>query len=221
MFNIYSHGSRKNKIIAITFDDGPAQETLAILDVLERYNAKATFFIVGKMIKGNEDIINVTKSKGHEFGNHTFSHKRLWFKSYNFAKQDIIDCDNELRRVGIETELFRFPGLKYGFNALRACRDLGKKIVSVEFVSINQFAYDWFAPWLRKIGLLKSDMHINTVVNKTLQNVKNGSILGFHDYLQGIGPHPEIVTILEGLLPQLQARGFSFVTVSELVKYKD
>ena len=69
---MYFHGNRKIKEIAITFDDGPSEETLDILNILKRYNIKATFFIVGKMIKGRENIMEAIKKEGHEFGNHTF-----------------------------------------------------------------------------------------------------------------------------------------------------
>ena len=72
------------KLIAITFDDGPAEETLAVLDVLKKHNVKATFFLVGKMISGREQIIQTAKKDGHEFGNHTFSHPSLLFKSKKY-----------------------------------------------------------------------------------------------------------------------------------------
>jgi len=214
---MYLHGNRNKKEIALTFDDGPSEETLKVLDVLRKNNAKATFFIVGKMIKGRENIIELAKKDGHEFGNHTFSHKRLWFKSKKFIEEEIKKCDEELQRVGITTNLIRFPGLKYGPNALSVCKKLKKKIIFAEFLSFNQFAYDWFRPWLKKIGFIKSPIKIDDVVNATIEKTKNGSILGFHDYLQEIGPNTEITAILEKILPKLQKGGFKFVTITELL----
>ena len=61
MFNIFFHGSRKNKKIAITFDDGPSKETEKVLNLLKKYDAKATFFIWGERIKGREKIIERIK----------------------------------------------------------------------------------------------------------------------------------------------------------------
>ena len=214
---MHFHGDRNKKQIALTFDDGPAEETLKVLDILKKNNVRATFFVVGKMIKGRESIIKLAKKEGHEFGNHTFSHKRLWFKSKKFIEEDINKCDEELERVGITTNLIRFPGLKYGINALSVCKKLKKEIIFAEFISFNQFAYDWFRPWLKKKGFVKGLIKIDDVVNATLEKTINGSILGFHDYLQEIGPHPEIVSILEKILPELQKKGFKFVTVSELL----
>ena len=130
---IFSHGNKNKKEIAITFDDGPSEETLNVLAILKKHDVKATFFIVGKMIKGRENIIDLAKKEGHEFGNHTFSHKRLWFKSKKFIEEEIRKCDSELQAVGVTTDLLRFPGLKYGLNALYVCERLRKKIISIDF----------------------------------------------------------------------------------------
>jgi len=215
---MYYHGDKNINNIAITFDDGPSEETLDVLAILKKYDIKATFFIVGKMIKGREKIIEAIKIDGHEFGNHTFSHKRLWFKSKKFIKEDIQKCDDELQRVGIKTNLIRFPGLKYGFNAINVCKFLSKKIIAIDFITLNQFAWDWFNPWLKKIGLINNEIKIDGVINGTIKNTRNGSILGFHDYLQEIGPHPELASILEIILPELKKKGFNFLTVSDLLK---
>lgn len=217
---MYFHGDRKIKEIAITFDDGPSEETLNVLDVLKKYDIKATFFIVGKMIKGKENIMEAIKKDGHEFGNHTFSHQRLWFKSKKFIQEDIKKCDDELQRVGIQTNLIRFPGLKHSFNAINICKLLNKKIIAVDFITLNQFAWDWFNPWLKKIGLIKNQIKIDDVIKVTIKNTRNGSILGFHDYLQEIGSHPELSLILENILPELKKKGFNFVTISDLLRLK-
>jgi peptidoglycan/xylan/chitin deacetylase (PgdA/CDA1 family) len=214
---MYFHGDRNKNNIAITFDDGPAEETIKVLEILKKYDIKGTFFIVGKMIKSREYIIEAIKKDGHEFGNHTFSHKRLWFKSKKFIQEDIEKCDSELYGFGIKTNLVRFPGLKYGLNAIKVCKFLNKKIIAIDFITFNQFAWDWFNPWLKKIGLIKNQIKIDDVIRVTIKNTKNGSILGFHDYLQEIGHHPELSLILEGILPELKKKCFKFVTVSELL----
>lgn len=214
---MYFHGDRNKKEIAITFDDGPSEETLEVLEMLRKNDVKATFFVVGKMIKGSEHIIEAIKNNEHEFGNHTFSHKRLWFKSKKFIEEDIKKCDEELMRLGITTNLIRFPGLKYGFNALSICKKFNKKIISAEILSLNQFAYDWFRPWLAKKGLIRGPIKIDKVINATLSKTKRGSILDFHDYLQEICPHLELSEILEKVLPGLKEKGFKFVTVSGLL----
>lgn len=214
---MFFHGNRNKKEIAITFDDGPSEETEKILEILRKYNIRATFFIVGKMIKGRENIIEKIKSDGHEFGNHTFSHKRLWFKSKGFIEKDIKMCDNELYKLGITTDLFRFPGLKFGLNSLVVCEKLNKKIIMAEIISFNLFSYDWFNPWLRSRKLIKNIIKIGKVVKDTIFGTKNGSILSFHDYIQESGPNDGICQILEKVLPELINKNFKFVTVSELL----
>jgi peptidoglycan/xylan/chitin deacetylase (PgdA/CDA1 family) len=214
---IFSHGDRNKKEIAITFDDGPSEETLNVLSILKKYNVRATFFVVGKMIKGRKEIIELAKKEGHEIGNHTFSHKKLLFKSKKFIEYDVNRCDDELGNLGIKTNLIRFPELKYGINALSVCRKLKKKIISIDFLSLNQNTYDWYIPWLKKVGLMKTPIQIEDVIKGTIKQTKNGSILGFHDYLQDIGSHPEISLILEKILPELKNKGFKFVTISELL----
>lgn len=214
---MFFHGDRTKKEIAITFDDGPSEETKEILKILKKYNVRATFFIVGKMIKGRKNIIEKIKSDGHEFGNHTFSHKRLWFKTKKFIEKDITMCDDELNKLGVTTNLFRFPGLKFGLNSLTVCEKLNKKIIMAEIISFNLFSYDWFRPWLKKRKLIKNTINTNKVVRDTLSRVKNGSILSFHDYVQESGPNEDICPILEKILPELINKKFKFVTVSMLV----
>ena len=212
MFNIYFHGSRKKKKIALTFDAGPSEETKKVLELLKKYDAKATFFIWGERIKGREKIIERIKKEGHEFGNHTFSHKRMWFKSRKFMKKDIQKCDDELNKFGIKTNLFRFPGFKFGLNSLIVCWKLKKKMIFADMVS-----NDWLNPWLKMKYNKKEPVKIDKPIQKTLSKTKNGSILNFHDYLEGIGSHKEIIPIMEKVLPKLKERQFEFTTVSGFI----
>lgn len=215
---MYFHGDRSEKRIALTFDDGPSEQTGEILDILKKYEVKVTFFIVGKMVNGREEILRQAAAEGHEFGNHTFSHRRLWFKSKKEIEDEIKRCDDELARVSIHSPFIRFPGLKFGPNALSVCKRLNKKIIFSDFISLNQFAYDLFRPWLHKIGLLKGEVKIDDVINHTVRKTKNGSILTFHDYLQEIGPNYRIAEIIDRIIPQLKQNGFEFVRISELIE---
>ena len=214
---IFSHGDRNKRKIAITFDDGPSVETAEVLVVLKKHNVKATFFIVGSMIQGREDIICAAQNDGHEFGNHTFSHPSLLFKSKKYIENEIKKCEDSLLKVGITTNLFRFPYLRYGFSALAVCKKLNKKIISADTLSLRLGSQDWFYPWLVQRGFVRPPVRIEKVIKRTIKNARNGSILVFHDYLQGVGPHPELIPILEKILPELKKKGFEFVTVSEII----
>lgn len=75
--------------MAFTFDDGPNYNTLKIIDILNKYNARATFFVLGSRIKGNENIINKLDKYNMEIGNHTYSHKLLSKKDKYFIREEI------------------------------------------------------------------------------------------------------------------------------------
>ena len=132
--------------------------------------------------------------------------------SKKFIEKEILDCDNELEKFGIKTDLVRFPGLKFGINALIVCKKLNKKIIFTEMISLNPFVYDWFYPWLKKIGF-NFKLNTDIITDQTVKNTKSGSILVFHDYLQEIGPNRESILIIDKILPELKNRGFKFVTL--------
>lgn len=197
--NIYIHGSRKENKIALTFDDGPSDETKGILKLLKKYDAKATFFIWGQRIKGRENTIDKIIKEEHEIGNHSYGHKRLAFKSKKYIEKDLKKCDYELNKFNIKTNLFRPPGLSMFYNLFNVCKKLEKKIIACDVIS-----NDW-----RKKG-------IEYAVKRVLKNTKNGSIINFHDYVEGIGANEEIIPILEKVLPKLKEK-YRFVTISELL----
>ncbi len=197
---IYFHGPRKNKKIAITFDDSLSEETLKVLKILKKYKAKATFFIEGKRILGKENILRGIVKQGNEIGNHTFNHKRLIFKNRKFIKSEIIRTDKLFEKNKIKTNLFRPPCYSLGLNCLRVCKDLKKKIIFSDVIS-----QDW--------KLKGVDYSVNIVLSK----VKKGSIINLHDYLEGIGRNKDILEILEKILEKLQGN-YKFVTISNLIK---
>ena len=188
---------------------------------MKKYGVTATFFLVGKMIAGREETVALARKDGHEFGNHTFSHTVLWFRSKKYIEAELRRCDEALQKVGIVTDLVRFPELKYGPNAVAVCKKLRKKIISVDVLSLDQNTYDWYRPWLKHKGLAKGPVSIERVVENTVQKARNGSILAFHDYLQNIGPHPEVSAIVERVLPALIERGFTFVPVGKMLAQND
>ena len=197
--NVYIHGSRKENKVALTFDDGPSDETKEVLKLLKKYDAKATFFIWGQRIEGRESTMDKIIKEGHEIGNHSYEHKRLAFKSQEYIKNDLKKCDYKLDKFEVKTNLFRPPGLSMFYNLFKVCKRLEKKIIACDVIS-----NDW-----RKKGIEYS-------AKRVLGKTKNGSIINFHDYLEGIGRNEEIIPILERILPELKNK-YKFVTVSELL----
>lgn len=197
--NLYIYGNRNQKKIAFTFDDGPCNETNEILKILKKYNVKATFFVLGKKIKGNEDILKQIITQGCEIGNHSENHYALWWKSKRFIEKEILETDKKLEVLKIKTEIFRPPYMRFGLNLLIVCKKLNKKIIWCDVISD-----DW--------KFLKKEI----IIRKVLKKVKNGSIISFHDYVEDYGQNRSIANIIKELVPKLKSK-YELVTVSEIL----
>ena len=121
----------QQKVICLTFDDGPTDSTTPkVLDILEEFGVRATFFLIGRQISGREDIVRRTAAAGHAVGIHTYSHVyREIYASPQALLRDIAACRKAIRAAlpGYEGKLYRFPGGEYGKpEALRrAVREAG------------------------------------------------------------------------------------------------
>ena len=153
--------STKKKLY-LTFDDGPTPEvTSFVLDVLDEYNAKATFFVLGKNIKGNEELFNRIKEK-HTIGNHSFSH----IKGYSSSMSNYVSDVNKADKI-INSKLFRPP---YGQIKLSQYSALKQKY---KIVMWNVLSGDF-------------DNNISGIqcFNNVVKYSNNGSIIVFHDTLK-------------------------------------
>lgn len=189
------------KCVALTFDDGPHKTyTPEILDILDKYNAKATFFIIGENAENNPEIVLETYRRGHEIGNHTYSHPDLKRLSVEKSREEILKTQEILTDITREApKLFRPPG-GYVSNAL--VDSLFELNCSVVLWSWRQDTRDWSCPT------------VTCIVNGVLKNLKDGDIILFHDYNAAkSSPTPEA---LDTILQTLSEQGYRFVTVSEL-----
>jgi chitin deacetylase len=197
---VYFHGDRTRKEIALTFDDGPCEQTKEILKILKEEEIPATFFICGKKIQNNRRVIKQMIKQGCEIGNHTFNHISVWFKSKERFGNEIKKTDDELKKLKIKTNLFRPPYCRFGFGFLVNLKKLNKKIIIGDVIS-----GDW-----KKISVQKK---IETILRKT----RNGSIIILHDYLEDIGENRDIIDIILPVILELKRRGFKFKKVSEII----
>ena len=193
----------EEKIIALTFDDGPHRiYTAEVLDILAKYNAKATFFIIGENAEKNPELVLRVHDEGHEVANHTYTHP---------LKTTIANLEKELQRTnetiysitGFYPKLFRPVGGEYTDGMIKAAVDQGYKVV---MWSWHQDTVDWKNPGVKNI------------VRKVLTVTKPGDVILFHD---GGGNRKQTVKALEEILPELQKQGYKFVTISELIEYKN
>ncbi|MBS1598025.1 MAG: polysaccharide deacetylase family protein [Bacteroidetes bacterium] len=155
------------KEIAISFDDGPANDyTPSILEILREHNIEAAFFCIGKRIEGNEDLLKAVHEQGHIIGNHSFSHA-TWFDLFSSKKMldDIRMMDEKMKKIiGTKPKFFRPP---YGVTN----PNLKKAIVDGEYISIG---------WnIRSLDTVIKDE--KKLLAKVTKAVKPGSIVLFHD----------------------------------------
>ncbi len=191
-------GSSDTPRIALTFDDGPhPKKTDAILDLLEEYGIRATFFVIGENVGNYPAPLLRAVSSGHEIGNHTFSHGRTARLSAEELESEIRKAEQTLLTVAnVRTSLFRPPEGVCSDTVLRAAKTLGYRVILW-----NVDTRDW------------DKASAEEIVKCVRANVRNGSILLFHDYT---APGTNTLEALRRLIPELIADGYEFVTVSEL-----
>ncbi len=191
-----------DKIIALTFDDGPFPKTTdMILDLLKKYNAKATFFVLGNKVERYPETIKREIAEGHEVANHTFNH--VYFQrsiSQATIREEIVRTEKALEALtGKKPQLFRPPGGYYNEHSIAIAKTLGYTTI---MWSWHQDTNDWKSPG------------VNKIVNKVLNNARNGDIVLLHDYIPG---SMQTVKALDTILDELTKRGYAFVTVTELM----
>ena len=184
---------KNQKVVALTFDDGPNPATTnQALDTLSKYGIKATFFVLGKNVSGNEEILKRMKSDGHVIGNHSWSHPVLSKLSLDEAKKQITDTEDALTKVlGSSSKLMRPP---YG-----AITDDIRNSLDLSFIMWDVDSLDWKS---------KNEASILTEIQR---EVKNGSIILMHDI------HAETVNALPKVIDYLKGQGYDFVTIPDLL----
>ncbi len=197
---ITEHVETNQKVVALTFDDGPTKNVDKILPLLNQYHAKATFFLIGNEIEKNpEEAIKIVRA-GHQIGNHTYSHQRMVFKSPSYIKAEIEKTDKLIREAGYKGEIdFRPPN--------------GKKLVGLPFY-LNQHKRETI------MWNLEPDTYYTTAADKlsyVKKNIKPGSIILIHPMYNDSN---EEVETIKGILQLLSNEGYKFITVNELLKLK-
>jgi len=204
---IIKRGSSDEKIIALTFDDGPDKDyTPQVLDILKKYNVKATFFVVGENVEWNSKILKRQYEEGHEIGNHTFTHINVSKKGYDEIYKEINSTQQLVKDIiGIEPKLFRPP---YRAISKAMCNIVKEKDMNVVLWS-NLDPRDWSNPGT------------NYIVNIITSKVQNGTIILLHDYNNLRTEKSQTIQALDIVIPKLKEMGYKFVTVSELIENLD
>jgi peptidoglycan/xylan/chitin deacetylase (PgdA/CDA1 family) len=181
----------KVKCVALTFDDGPGPHTEALLDILDEHNAKATFFLIGKDVAKHPEIVRDELAKGHEIGNHTWSHQDLAKISPAAAERELHKGSEAIEKAtGAAPTVMRPP---YG-----TITESLKKAQTVPVALWSDDTLDWKTRDAKK-----------TI--KAAESIKPGSIVLMHDI------HKSTIDAMPKILEDLDSQGYHFVTVSDLV----
>lgn len=187
------------KKIAITFDASWGEDnTQEILDILDKYNVKATFFVVGGWVDENPDIVKEINKRGHEIGNHSDKHPDMTKISKDKMEQEIAVNDAKISNLtGKTTDLFRCPSGSYNDMVVQTVENSGHYCIQWDVDSI-----DW------------KEQGADLEYNRVIKNVKPGSIILFHTNAKYT---PEN---LPRIIEKLQSEGYKFTKVSDLI-YKN
>lgn len=202
---VFFHKTTREKLAAITFDDGPNEPyTSQILDILKKYNIKATFFPVGENILREKNTLKKISADGHEIGNHSYSHAffgPIISPSFNNemtkAQNLIIDI------TGKTPTLFRPPWFLRNASMLKTAKKIGLITITGTFAS----TWEVFKISSKKIA------------RDAIKHTHPGTILVFHDgYNNKKDSRAQTVKALELTIIGLQKLGYKFVTTTELLE---
>src|SRR6266567_5537199 len=184
--------------IAITFDDGPsATLTPKLLDILAAHHIKATFFVIGENVVEHPEIVARAAREGHEIGNHSWSHPNFGKMSDDGVRSQVQRTDDAIKgATGARPTLLRPP---YGSITARQKRWIHDQF-GYQIILWDVDPYDWKRPGP------------SVVRNRILKETQPGSIVLSHDI------HPGTIEAMPLTFDALQAKGFRFVTVSELIR---
>ena len=196
---VYCRNVSKEKKVALTFDDGPHPRfTKEILSILEEYGVTATFFIIGVNAENYPESLKMIIDSGCEIGNHTYSHTRIDKMSEIEIEAELLKCEEVLYSMtGRHTKLFRPPEGRVSENILSAS---GKHGYDVILWSIDTL--DW------------SHNPSDNICAVVKNNLTGGDIILMHDYVSGKNTTCDA---LRQIIPDLLSKGYTFVTVSELI----
>lgn len=184
----------EEKLIAITFDDGPRRETTErLLDGLEERDARATFFLIGRQIEGNEDLVERMQAEGHQVGSHTWSHTRLTGVSADTLRQEVGRTEEALEDLlGPGSYWLRPP---YG-----AVDAADRDLIQTPMIKWSIDPRDW------------EKLDTAQVTAAVLKAAAPNQIILLHDI------YPTSVDAALAVVDALQGEGYRFVTVEELLE---
>ena len=183
-----------NRVIALTFDDGPGPYTTHLLDILDQYGAKATFFLIGSKVSGQASVVRSIHARGHQLGNHSWSHPELPKLSVDQIASEIDRTNEAIRQAtGVKPTILRPP---YGAANGVVLEQLRARGMSSILWSVD--TRDW------------ADRNSQIVCSRAVAGARPGAVILMHDI------HQTSVNAVPCILSSLKQQGYSFVTIQRL-----
>lgn len=196
---------RGSRLLALTYDDGPNDPwTFRLMEVLDRHQFKATFFLVGRFVEQRPEIARALVSAGHVIGNHTWDHPNLIFCSAAEVRRQLQRTQQAIREAtGVEATLFRPPFGGRRPASLRVARSLG-----LQTVMWNVTCKDW------------TERSAGEIVSLAESQIHGGNVILLHDgEFHRIGvDRSRSVEASDCLLTRYKSEGYRFVTIPEMMK---
>lgn len=202
---VVSSVDTKQKVIALTFDDGPDPEATAeVLQVLQQNKARATFFVLGLHAEEYPALVKDIQNRGHEIGSHGYSHNIRQYNNTDFARSDVRrSLDVIVSITGIRPHFLRPPGGFLSRDLVKYCKE--EKLLIVTWTP-NADYKDWKA------------VNSSSLAKQIIAGIEPGQIILLHDG----GKNRDVMTkALSLALPELSKLGYHFVTVGELLALKN
>lgn len=190
-----------SKAVAFTFDDGPNPAyTPELLEIFAEAGGKATFYMIGEQIAAYPEIARVVHEQGHEIGNHSYAHPNMTELSDEEIESELFRTEEQIKRItGSRAATMRLPYLAGDERVHAILEREGYPSIG----ALNMDAKDWDMPG------------VDHILDSTRKEVRNGSILIFHD---GFGDRSQSVEAVRVLTKELTVSGYRLVTVSELLR---
>jgi peptidoglycan-N-acetylglucosamine deacetylase len=195
-------GPPDHRAIALTFDDGPSESTPRLLEVLEEYGVRATFFQCGHHVRRLPEIALRCVSRGHEVENHSDTHPAFFLRSPDFILEQLQRAQQAISETTGQTPVYYRAPFGARWFGVRAAQER----LSLTGVMWTAIARDWTLP-------------AGEIVRRMKTRVRPGSILCFHDGRELVHK-PDISATIDAvrvLLPHWLEQGYEFLTLSELL----
>lgn len=197
---------RKEKVLFLTFDDGPdPQYTGQLLDLLEQHQVVATFFSVATFAKEHPMIVERMKQEGHVLGLHSCTHQDAWMMGPGYTERDFTKSMEICDSLGVDVHFYRPP-----WGRINICTLADIKSKQLKMVLWDVMAQDW-----------KANTSAEMIASKLKKRASNGKIICLHDGRGKDEAPARTIEALKKMIPEWKKEGYRFATVEELYESKD